>query len=395
MFHNSTIVLLEITAAISIGLIAYFKWNLTHWQRLGIPTLNPTIPFGDSKKLFYGHYSLGEQFQQFYRYFRSKGHRHGGAYLGVKPYYIPIDLDIIKHILLTDFDHFTTRGLYMDEKNDPLSANLFCLKDQKWKDMRTQFTPTLTSGKMKMMFDILVEVSEEFKSTIDEYATSGEVFEAKDVSGRFSTDVIGSIAFGIKCSCLKNRESPFWKYAQRVFNDTPLERIIVLTHHALPHKLLRLIKYKVTKPDVEKFFMDTVRNIVAHREKNKIYRNDFMQSLLKLKNAEKVTEQITDESEKLSQQPLTLAQIATQVFSFLVGGLETTSSTMTCALYELALNPKIQNELRNEINSVVFQHDNELTYAGVMEMKFMDKVLCGTGFWNYVNANSQHLLQKL
>jgi cytochrome P450 family 6 len=100
-----------------------------------------------------------------------------------------------------------------------------------------------------------------------------------------------------------------------------------------------------------------------------------------------VTEQITDESEKLSQQPLTLAQIATQVFSFLVGGLETTSSTMTCALYELALNPKIQNELRNEINSVVSQHDNELTYAGVMEMKFMDQVLCGTGFWNYVNAN--------
>lgn len=55
-------------------------------------------------------------------------------------------------------------------------------------------------------------------------------------------------------------------------------------------------------------------------------------------------------------------------------GHETSSSAATFALYELALNQEIQDRLRNEISEVASRHDGEITYDGIMEMKYLDMV---------------------
>lgn len=50
---------------------------------------------------------------------------------------------------------------------------------------------------------------------------------------------------------------------------------------------------------------------------------------------------------------------------------------MTYALYELALNPAIQDRLRREINDVIERHDGKITYDGLMEMTYLDQVVYG------------------
>lgn len=41
------------------------------------------------------------------------------------PFYMVLDLEICKQIFTKDFNHFTDRGLYYNEKDDPISKYMF------------------------------------------------------------------------------------------------------------------------------------------------------------------------------------------------------------------------------------------------------------------------------
>jgi cytochrome P450 family 6 len=47
---------------------------------------------------------------------------------------------------------------------------------------------------------------------------------------------------------------------------------------------------------------------------------------------------------------------------------------MTFGTYELALNQDIQDRLREEINEVLANHNGEMTYESIAEMKYLDMV---------------------
>lgn len=76
-------------------------------------------------------------------------------------------------------------------------------------------------------------------------------------------------------------------------------------------------------------------------------------------------------------QQFSLLEAAAQAFVFFVGGFETSSTTMQFALYELAKNKDIQDRLREEIRSVMDKHNGEITYDGINEMEYLDRVVAG------------------
>nr|AKZ17695.1 cytochrome P450 monooxygenase CYP6BQ36 [Tenebrio molitor] len=357
--------------------IAYFKWKLTFWDKVGLPTLNPVLFFGDAKNLFLGKTSMAEHFSGLYMQFKAKGLKHGGSYFGPKPFYIPTDPELIKHIMQVDFSHFVNHGSYVDEENDPLSAHLFSLEDAKWRNMRVKLTPTFTSGKMKMMFQTLADCTVGLTELIDDSVVKNEPVDIREVLGRFSTDIIGSVAFGIECNSLKDPNSLFRKYGKKVFDVSTWEKTKGFVQFFFPRRILKAIKFKITNAEVEKFFMKIVEDTVNYREQNNIYRKDFIHLLLQLKNRGSVTddEKITDENEKNQEPALTMNELAAQCFVFFVAGFETSSTTVTFALYELATNPDIQEKLRQEVNSVLSKYDNQLTYDGIKEMTYMDQIL--------------------
>jgi cytochrome P450 family 6 len=68
---------------------------------------------------------------------------------------------------------------------------------------------------------------------------------------------------------------------------------------------------------------------------------------------------------------------AAQAFVFYVAGFETSSTTMTFCLYELALNPDIQERLHAEIDTMLEKHGGNITYESIFEMEYLDKVVNG------------------
>jgi hypothetical protein len=66
-----------------------------------------------------------------------------------------------------------------------------------------------------------------------------------------------------------------------------------------------------------------------------------------------------------------------QALIFLLAGYETAGSTLSFALYELAFHPEIQQSLRAEILQVLSKHDGQLTYDGIRDMMYLDRVVSG------------------
>jgi cytochrome P450 family 6 len=69
--------------------------------------------------------------------------------------------------------------------------------------------------------------------------------------------------------------------------------------------------------------------------------------------------------------------VAAQAFVFFLAGFETSSTTMTFCLYELAINSDIQEVLRSEIDTVLEKHDGNISYEAIQEMAYLNKVVAG------------------
>lgn len=73
--------------------------------------------------------------------------------------------------------------------------------------------------------------------------------------------------------------------------------------------------------------------------------------------------------------------MAAQAFVFFAAGFETSSTTISNALYELALNPSIQKKVREEIQEKYKEIEGgKLKYENIKEMKYLHKVFCGKFF---------------
>ena len=69
--------------------------------------------------------------------------------------------------------------------------------------------------------------------------------------------------------------------------------------------------------------------------------------------------------------------LAAQACVFFLAGFETSSTTMAFCMYEMAINPDIQEVLRNEIDTVLKKHDGNISYEAIQDMTYLDKVVAG------------------
>lgn len=106
---------------ICVLLYFYIQNSLKYWQKRGVPLIESQSPLEIIFNIISGKKSLSEVYEDVYN--RLEGHRFGGVYLMLTPIFVLRDPEIIKCIMLKDFESFHERGMYVDEKKDPLTAN--------------------------------------------------------------------------------------------------------------------------------------------------------------------------------------------------------------------------------------------------------------------------------
>lgn len=60
-----------------------------------------------------------------------------------------------------------------------------------------------------------------------------------------------------------------------------------------------------------------------------------------------------------------------------MAGSESSSTTSSCTLFEMARNPILQEKLREEIFTVLKSYNGQLTLEALNEMLYLDQVVKG------------------
>ncbi|XP_065366572.1 cytochrome P450 6a9-like [Calliphora vicina] len=363
-------VLVGLVVSLVLYVVYSFRKRLNYWKSQGIISEEPHPLMGNMVGL-QKEKSFGDIWLDYYKRFKGSG-PFLGFYFFNRPAAFLLDPALIKNILIKDFNKFTDRGFYHNEKDDPLSGQLFLIDGQKWRRMRNKLSPTFTSGKMKHMFPIVREIGEQFVKVLEQMAKHQPDIEMREMLARFTTDVIGSCAFGIECGSLKNPYAEFRVMGKRSVEDHRHGRLVMAFISSFP-KLAAKLHFKLFPEDIINFFLRIVRESVEYREKNNVRRNDFMDMLIDLKNKKLVK---AEHGEDLTN--LTMEEITAQAHVFFNAGFETSSTTMGFALYELAQHEDIQERARTEVLEVLKRHNNEFTYESMKEMLYLEQIIAET-----------------
>ncbi|KAJ8913648.1 hypothetical protein NQ315_007365, partial [Exocentrus adspersus] len=362
--------LLGLVTTVTAMIYAYYVWSFQYWKTMNVPHLEPVIPWGNFENPGNRTKSIGDLLRDIYQQAKAKGWKHCGIYTMARPGYIIMNLNTAKLIMAKDFHNFVDRGIYTNEKDDPLSCHLFAISGTKWRNLRMKLSPTFTSGRMKSMFNTLVDCSTILTKYVEDHVGDRDGVDIKDVLGNFSTDVIGSCAFGLECNSFKDPDSLFREYGKKVVNRTKLENLTAAFAMNFP-RLAGCLRLRLVSKPVSDFFIKIVEDTVAYREDNNIRRNDFLQLLIDIRNKNLPGE----DGHKGDGKTLSMNEIAAQSFVFFFAGFETSSTTMTFALFEMATHQDIQDKVREEIRIVLAKHDDKITYDAINELQYMKQVI--------------------
>lgn len=321
-----TTVLALLTSAFLISWL-YIQHSYDYWKRRGVPYLRPTFPFGSFAKGILLKLSIDDQIKEIYD---STSEPYIGAYSFLRPVLIARDPELVRTILVKDFESFSSRGWYVNEHVDPMAHNMLVQNGDSWRSFRTKLAPTFTSGKLKAMFETVVKCGDSLEDAIGEYAKTGEAVEMREVFARFVTNVIASVSFGIDIDCLKDHDCQVRQHTHRFFKPTFRNAFRNMASAFAP-SVAKLFRTRFVDKDVGDFMTAIVNENLEFREKNNVIRKDFFQLLMQLKNTGNVEESDQSSSSKSSSTEADLVSISgmsAQALLLFVAGVESSSATM-------------------------------------------------------------------
>ncbi|XP_001944599.2 probable cytochrome P450 6a14 [Acyrthosiphon pisum] len=363
----AVVIIVACCTTVILFLYKYTTYTYKYWKSKSVTFATPVPLFGNIKDHVTLKMTQGECLKNIYNDFPRE--KFVGMYQLQTPTLLLRDPETIRLFLVKSFAHFTDRGFSYDGHREPLTKHLVNLEGDTWKILRQKLTPTFSSGKIKSMLGLLqgcgVQLIEYMDATIESGKTE---FEIRDLTAKFTTDVIGTCAFGLECNSLKDSQSEFRRMGCAVLNSSASLALAKMVRVFFP-KLFKALKLRTFPAEVQQFFMGIVKQTIDFRNTNRVRRNDFIQLLLEIKN------QNHNQENAIKSIELTEELIAAQVFVFFLAGFETSSTTLSFCLHEMAVNQDIQNRVYDEINETANMYGLPFSYEAISSMNYLEQCL--------------------
>lgn len=352
----------------------YYTKNFDYWKKRGVKYEKPVILVGN-----YGRNFLMQQSRSLIIdevYWKYPEEKVVGLFRASTPELVIRDPELVKKVLISDFYSFYRRGFNpYRHKIEPVMRNVFILEGDLWKMLRNKITPAFSSSKLKATFPLIVDRAEKLQErTYSLLKTNpSEPIDARDLMARYTIDFIGTVGFSLDADTLNDEESEFRKLGFDIFNLGFKDFVFNVLKEIFPALCQDLKMFG----RVENRVLNLVKQIQDSRDNKPSGKNDFIDQLLEYKQKGPIEiESIEKVSEDGTPKRVTLEfddiLIAAQVFVFFAAGFETTSSTTSYTLHQLAFNPEKQLKVQREIDAVLAKHDNKLSYESIKEMTYLD-----------------------
>lgn len=266
---------------------------------------------------------------------------------------------------------------------------------------------------MRQMFELMNIVGQQFANTItDQIKKGGEnSFEFRELSRKFTVDVIASCALGIEVNSFENPKNDFHEFAINMTgNFGKFTTMLKITAYFFVPKLMSKLKVRLFSEETTKFFEDAIKETMKIREEQGIMRPDLINLLMQAKKG-KLSHELDKDSDKVVDGFATVEEsqvgkatvtrqwedddLVAQTFIFFFAGLtfqsfvnclvqnifeigfESVSTMISFLAYELMVNPDCQIKLQNEIDEMNAKVDGKpVNYNQIQGMKYMDQVVC-------------------
>jgi len=366
------------------------KWN--YWKEQGIPGPTPSLPAGNFGAIMAMKVHVMDWFKDLYHQFPDQ--KVIGIYVMHQPAMVVQDPDMARQILVKDFNHFVDRDTEENmSKAFPGKTDAYWLEQMtiktgdKWKDIRSTFSPIFTSGKMKAMMRFIDIVSDSLVQHMDKNTAMSDGFELKDTMGKFSLDTLASCAFGVDGQSFEDKESVFVNNAASIFTTSKLDQFKIFGSMMIPGmaKMMRLMGMNTFKPKQTMFFVNIVKKTIQQRKASKERKGDLIDLMLDAMEGLKEEDEEENEDQYEADMKMThkangkdideMGFIGTAMV-FLVAGYDTTGMTLSWICYELAKNPDLQRQLQEEVDAAYEAAGGKTPdYNDIQAFTFLDQLI--------------------
>nr|BBE49552.1 cytochrome P450 monooxygenase [Adoxophyes honmai] len=377
--------------ALAAVLVLYLRRVYSRFEAAGVKHLPPLPLLGNMASIVFRKehfvYAVDKEYSAF------PEERFIGHYQFLKPDLIIRDVDLLKNITIKDFEHFIDHREFVNEEMDPIfGANMFSMKGQTWKDMRSTMSPAFTSSKLKHMIPFMVEVGDQMisslKKKIEDSGNQILDIDSKDLVTRYANDVIASVAFGLKVDSQSDPDNEFFRMGNETVATTFGQLFKFVGFSAFP-AVMKKLKVTLFAEAGANFFRNIVLSTMRDREERKILRRDMIHLLMEARkgtlshdeksgNDEGAGFATVEESvigKKTTTRVWTDNQIIAQAVTFFTAGFDTVSTAMSFLLYELAVNPEVQDKLAREVKEHAEANGGQYDYTAILQLPYLDMVV--------------------
>ena len=220
--------------------------------------------------------------------------------------------------------------------------------------MRKVLTPTFTSGKLKGMLSPILSITD---NVIDHLKSQiSQEVNLKPIIRGFTVDSISRVAFGMHTKTYLGQDKDFMRSAESTTTAfTTYTWTSAFWYNVMGH--LPFLAAFTGFFDDESVKLRTMTNdIMKERDLKNLHVGDFVDRLREFKRNVKP--------------PITEGMIDAQGMIFILGGFETTSTTIGSLMYYLAINPDVQDRVMEEIDEIL--GSDPVNEDNIKDLHFME-----------------------